>query len=55
MDNTGPSQTRLPPFFKPILWSYNFAALDPETHKKAISGDLSHWQWIIAYYGKGTI
>jgi hypothetical protein len=61
MDTQGSSHTQLPPFFRPILWSYDFAALDPETHKKAIIvntinyGDLSHWRWIIGHYGKQAV
>jgi hypothetical protein len=60
METTSPSSP-LPPFFQPILWSYDFTALAPETHKKAIIintinyGDLSHWRWIIGYYGKEAI
>ena len=55
------TRTQLPSFFQPILWSYNFSALDTETHKKVIIvntinyGDLTHWRWIIEYYGKEAI
>ena len=55
------SSPRLPASFKPLLWSYDFAALDPEMHKKAIIvntinyGDLTQWRWIIAHYGKEAI
>lgn len=54
-------QSKLPLFFKPILWSYNFSALDPDIHKKAIIintinyGNLSHWRWIIQRYGREEI
>lgn len=53
--------TKLPDFFKPILWSYDFNLLDLEKNKKTIIlntinyGNLQHWQWIVAYYGKETV
>jgi hypothetical protein len=55
------SSTPLPPFFKHILWSYDFSALNPEKDKKTIIvqsinyGDLAHWRWLVRYYGKGAI
>lgn len=55
------THTQLPSFFQPILWSYNFSALDPEIHKKVIIvntinyGDLVHWRWVIGYYGKEAV
>lgn len=55
-----PSQ-HLPPFFKPLFWSYDFDSLDPEKHKKVIIlntinyGNLEHWRWVIGFYGKGVI
>src|SRR5713101_3799510 len=61
MDKKGSSQSLLPLFFKTLLWSYDFPALDPDTHRKAIIvytlnyGDLPHWRWITRYYGKQTI
>ena len=45
-------KNQLPEYFKPILWSYNFEAIDPEKDKKAIIvnainyGDLRHWKWL---------
>jgi len=50
--------SKLPVFFKPILWSYNFEKMDAEKHKKTIItntinyGTLKHWQWIANHYGK---
>ncbi len=47
----------LPVFFKPLLWSYDFSRIDLENDKKTIIvrainyGDLSHWRWIVHYYG----
>ena len=52
---------KLPEFFKPLLWSYNFPQIDAEENKKTIIintinyGDLAHWRWIIKNYGKKTV
>lgn len=52
---------KLPQFFKPILWSYDFYQLHPLKNKRIIIintinyGDLKHWKWIKDYYGKRTI
>lgn len=51
----------LPESFKPLLWSYDFSAIDPEKNKKVIIinainyGNLYHWHWLVEYYGKKTI
>lgn len=51
----------LPDFFRPILWSYDFSAIDPAKDKKTIIintinyGDLVHWRWIGEYYGQEEI
>jgi len=51
-------KAKLPVFFKPILWSYDFAKMDAEKHKKTIItntinyGNLKQWKWIANYYGK---
>ena len=51
----------LPPFFKPVLWSYDFSAVDPEKNKEVIIinsinyGDLQHWRWINQFYGQRAI
>ena len=43
--------------FRPLLWSYVFAEIDPDIHAKEIIvsainyGDLKHWRWLIQYYG----
>ena|SRR3989344_2318779 len=55
------SPTTLPAFFKNILWSYNFSHLEPDKDKKTIIvasinyGDLAHWRWLVAHYGKDAI
>ncbi len=52
---------KLPDFFKPLAWSYDFPRMDADTHKKAVIvntinyGDLRHWRWIAEYYGKETV
>ena len=57
----GTDHASLPDFFKPILWSYDFSKINPETHKEIIIintlnyGDLLHWRWLIRRYGKITV
>ncbi len=52
---------KLPLFFKPILWSYDFNSIDIEKDKKVIVinsinyGDLKHWRWIVKKYGKKKV
>lgn len=56
-----PKKITLPDFFRPILWSYDFSAVDLEKDKKTIVinainyGDLIHWRWINKYYGRREI
>lgn len=51
----------LPSFFAPILWSYDFAKIDAKKHIKTVIvntinyGDLKHWRWISAHYGKDSV
>lgn len=52
---------KLPSFFKPILWSCDYRALDLQKCKHEIAinslnyGDLAHWRWIAQNYGKSEI
>lgn len=52
---------KLPLFFKPILWSYDFNSIDTEEDKRVIIinainyGDLKHWRWITKNYGKKNV
>ena len=52
---------KLPLFFKPILWSYDFNSIDSEEDKRVIIintinyGDLKHWRWIVKYYGRKNV
>lgn len=51
----------LPKFFEDILWSYDFASINPDKDKKLIVinainyGNLGHWRWLALHYGKGAI
>jgi hypothetical protein len=48
----------LPETFRPLLWSYDFARIDPLKHKKTIIvqalnyGTLAHWRWLVKSYGR---
>lgn len=52
---------KIPTFFKPILWSYDFSKINPKKDKKTIIvnsinyGDLKHWKWLSNAYGKTEI
>jgi len=52
---------RLPEFFSPLLWSYDFSSIDVEGDKQRIIintinyGQWKHWQWIVNYYGEENI
>ncbi len=52
---------KLPSSFKPLLWWLRWDDLDVEEDKEDIivnainEGTLSHWRWIINFYGKKTI
>lgn len=51
----------LPPYFKRVLWSYNFELVDPVKNKKTVIvnainyGDLRHWRWLAGFYGKKIV
>ena len=51
----------LPEYFKTVLWSYDFDAIDPVKDKKTIIinainyGDLRHWKWLVGFYGKEAV
>jgi len=52
---------KLPLFFKPILWSYDFNSIDTKEDKRVIIinainyGDLKHWRWIVKNYSKKNV
>ena len=52
---------KLPEYFKPILWSYDFSKINVHKDKEIIIinsvnyGDLKHWRWIAAFYGKAEV
>jgi len=51
----------LPEYFKTVLWSYDFVAIDPAKDKKTVIinainyGDLRHWKWLNEFYGKKIV
>lgn len=53
--------TKLPDFFRPLFWSYDFSLIEPEQHKKIIIvnsinyGNLHHWKWLKQFYGSADI
>lgn len=55
------NNNKIPSFFKPILWSYDFEKIDIAKHKKTIIiqainyGDFIHWGWLIKIYGRTEI
>lgn len=55
------SMVKIPDFFQPILWSYDFNTLDTDKNKKTIVlgainyGKWKHWRWIAEYYGKDSV
>jgi len=52
---------KIPTYFKPLLWSYDFDKIDPLKNEQDIIfnsinyGNLLHWSWIAAEYGKPQI
>lgn len=52
---------KLPNYFQPLFWSYNFSLLDLKKHERVIVvnvlnyGDLSQWRWLIKTYGRKKI
>jgi len=61
MINKTKEKLRLPEFFSPLLWSYDFSSIDVERDKRRIVintinyGQWKHWQWIVNYYGEENI
>lgn len=55
------NSSKLPEFFRPFFWSYDFDSLDLVNDQKTIIlntinyGDLKHWRWLKNYYGKSAI
>ena len=53
--------SKIPVFFKPLLWSYKFSeiSLKEDIERIIINtinyGDWIHWQWIINYYGRNKV
>ena len=61
MINKTKQKLRLPKFFLPLLWAYDFSFIDLERDKQRIIvntinyGQWKHWQWIVNYYGEKNI
>jgi len=61
MTNRIKQKLRLPEFFSPLLWTYDFPSIDLERDKNRIIintinyGRWRHWQWIVNYYGGENI
>jgi len=59
--NKTKQKLRLPEFFSPLLWSYDFSSIDLERDKKRIIintinyGRWKHWQWIVSHYGNKEV
>ena len=53
--------TKIPVYFKPILWPYDFEKLDSQRNERDIVinainyGNLVHWFWILKRYGRVEI
>jgi hypothetical protein len=51
----------IPETLRPLLWSYDFAKIDPEKHQKTIIvqainyGTLTDWHWLRARYGRVAV
>jgi len=61
MTNKIKQKLRLPEFFLPLLWAYDFSFIDSERDKKRIIintinyGQWKHWQWIVKNYGRERV
>jgi len=61
MMNKIKQKLRLPEFFSPLLWSYDFSSINVGRDKRRIIintinyGQWKHWQWIVNYYGEENI
>ena len=61
MMNKTKQKLKLPEFFLPLLWAYNFSFIDSERDKKRIIintinyGQWKHWQWIVKNYGRERV
>lgn len=55
------NKQKIPSFFKPLFWSYNFSKISLKKDKKRViintlnRGTWQHWQWIFKVLGKNEI
>ena len=53
--------SKLPLFFKPLFWSYDFSLVNAKIHQKTViintinHGNWRHWLWMIKFYGKQKV
>ena len=53
--------SKLPLFFKPLFWGYDFNSIDPVRNKKLVIvnalnyGDLRQWRWLVKRYGRKNL
>ena len=58
---TKTEKSKLPSFFKPLFWGYDFSSIDPDKNKKLVIvnalnyGDLKQWKWLIKKYGRENL
>lgn len=55
------NKQKIPSFFKPLFWSYDFSKINLKEDKKNIiintlnRGNWQHWQWIFKTFGKNKV
>jgi len=55
------NSSKLPLFFKPLFWGYDFNSIDFIENKKLIIintlnyGDLKQWKWLVKIYGERSL
>jgi hypothetical protein len=53
--------SKIPPSFKPLFWSYKFSSINLQKNKKTIIintinyGQWEHWVWVSKFYGKENL
>jgi len=52
---------KLPTFFKPLFWGYNFNSIDIVENKRLVIvntlnyGNWKQWQWLVKQYGRNDL
>ena len=53
--------SRIPQFFKPLFWGYDFNSIDSMRNKNLVIvnalnyGDLRQWKWLVKRYGRKNL